>query len=103
MTNEQIVMIERINAMKNGKIGTTGRMLTTEKGEQIPEPEELHTFQAWKELGYSVKKGEHATVTTKLWKKRTKKDDEDEKEYDGNFYLCKAFLFSPKQVEMRGA
>lgn len=34
--------------------------------------EPLHTFQKWKEMGFKVKKGEHATVCTKLWKPKQK-------------------------------
>ena len=102
MTNEQIVMSERINAMEKGLIGTTGRMLQTEDGQVIPEPEALYTFQAWKELGFKIIKGQHAVVTTKLWKKKKQKDsDSDGETIDMNrdYYLCKAFLFSSKQVE----
>lgn len=71
MTNEQIVMSERINAMEKGIIGTTGRMLKL--------------------------------VTTKLWKKKKQKDSDNSNEetidMNRDYYLCKAFLFSPKQVE----
>lgn len=28
--------------------------------------EPLHTFQKWKEMGFKVKKGEHAVTCTKL-------------------------------------
>lgn len=103
MTNEQIVMQERINAMEKGIIGTTGRMLETADGQFIPEPEALYTFQAWKELGFKIIKGQHAVVTTKLWKKKKQKDSDSSNEetidMNRDYYLCKAFLFSQKQVE----
>lgn len=103
MTNEQIVMSERINAMEKGIIGTTGRMLETADGQFIPEPEALYTFQAWKELGFKIIKGQHAVVTTKLWKKKKQKDSDDNSgetiDMNRDYYLCKAFLFSQKQVE----
>ena len=104
MTNEEIVMNERLLAQKNGLIGLTGKMIEVD-GMEIPEPEELHTFKAWKDLGYMVKKGEHAVVTTKLWKMKKKIETykaDSGKEVDVNchrYYLCKSFLFSPKQVE----
>ena len=64
----------------------------------------VHTFQTWKSLGYKVKKGEHAKITTSLWKhtKKAKKEDIEtgEEEVDaGRFYLAKAFLFTKDQVE----
>lgn len=62
--------------------------------------EPLHTFAKWKEMGFKVKKGEHAIATTKLWKRKAMKvtDDEGEKE-ENRFFLAKAFLFSLNQVE----
>lgn len=37
------------------------------------DPEKLslayHTFEAWKQLGFSVRKGEHAVLSVYLWKK----------------------------------
>ena len=65
----------------------------------IKENENLHTFQYWKSIGFSVKKGEHAKITTKLWKKSSRKKDEDEEEPEDNWFMAKAFLFSDSQVE----
>lgn len=61
----------------------------------------LHTYSVWKkQYGLTVKPGERAAITTKLWKKRTKKKDKMEEEKSGNdFYLCKSFLFRQDQVE----
>ena len=58
----------------------------------------LHTYATWKQLGYQVKKGEHALITCKLWKKKQSKDD-DENDPDAPMYLVKSFLFSKDQVE----
>lgn len=72
--------------------------------------EDLHTFQMWKNLGFSVKKGEHG-IETRLWKycpkdkDKNKKDmpDDADKEtkqkYDNGFYLAKSYLFTASQVE----
>lgn len=48
-----------------------------------------------------LKKGEHATVCTKLWKCKSKKvESVDGKETEeNNFFLAKAFLFKLDQVE----
>ena len=61
----------------------------------------LHTFQAWKRKGYSVKKGEKATIVTQLWKYRTVKieNEEGEEEESGAYRLCKSYLFTAEQVE----
>lgn len=66
--------------------------------------EEVHTFARWKQLGYSVKKGEHALFSTSLWKqcKGRRKDNEeisDNSEPTGRCYLCKSYLFGRSQVE----
>ena len=35
-------------------------------------PEVIHTFNGWKQLGYSVKKGEHSNIKFPIWKHTTK-------------------------------
>ena len=91
--------------MKEGIIGTTGRSLTmqTDDGKEITmlEPEPIHTFQTWKELGYSVKKGEHAIAKIKIWKYRIEeiKNENGEKEESGSCFMKTAFFFKKDQVE----
>lgn len=107
MTNTQIIFNNSIELMKAGIIGTTGRVLILEKPdgtkETINEPEQIHTFAAWKAAGYSVKKGEHAVAAFPVWKYKTgKKDpekDEENAEEGGSCYLYKAFFFTAAQVE----
>lgn len=59
ITNAMIVQNAQFELLEAGKIGTTGRMLTCidEAGNefQTPEPEPIHTYQKWKQLGYHVK------------------------------------------------
>lgn len=73
----------------------------TKKSLGMGEFEPLHTFQKWKEMGFKVKKGEHATVCTKLWKAKAKKytDTNGEEKVENNFFLAKAYLFKLNQVE----
>ena len=73
----------------------------TKKQLGMGEFEPLHTFQKWKELGFKVKKGEHAIACTKLWKPKQKKykDDDGEEKVENNFFLTKAYLFKLDQVE----
>lgn len=82
MTNEQIIQNEK-------KLLGMGEF------------EPLHTFAKWKEMGFKVKKGEHATVCTKLWKPKAKKytDTNGEEKVENNFFLAKAYLFKLNQVE----
>ena len=56
--------------------------------------ETLHTYAKWLSLGYRVKRGEHALVTTCLWKPVYNKKTDETK-----LRLCKAFLFGESQVE----
>ena len=71
----------------------------------IQPEEKLNTFLYWKNSGYHVKKGEKACVSTKLWKKKklTKKEKEayemDEKQFETDYVLVTAYLFSTSQVE----
>ena len=66
----------------------------------------LHTLKVWSQRGYNVRKGVHG-IETRLWKKRKKKDDTSEEEgtaeeqKKGDFYLAKAYLFSPDQLIKR--
>lgn len=100
MTNEQI--ITELAMQLYGEENVT-EMLS----EGIEPP--LHTLQGWTLRGYKVKKGEHALIETKLWKKKKRKSSDDESDkpevQDGqipanrDFYMCRAFLFGMEQVE----
>ena len=61
MTNKQIIFTEEQNLAEQGKIKYTGRTVVFRgmDGEPVEfkETEQIHTFAAWKELGYVVKKG----------------------------------------------
>jgi len=61
--------------------------------------EEIHTFQRWKEMGFSVKKGEHAVAKFPIWKMATKKDDDGEEKSTGRCFGKMSFFFSTAQVE----
>lgn len=71
----------------------------------------FHTFAEWKKQGYSVKKGEHATITCMLWrftdkpgraaKEAAAAAETDIPENDPHFYPAKSHLFFRSQVERR--
>lgn len=72
MTNAMIILNESVRLMEQGIIGTTGRTITVEDAQgnkkDLQEPEPLHTYAKWKELGYQVKKGEKAKAKFTIWK-----------------------------------
>ena len=108
MTNAQIVFNAQIELVKAGKIGTTGNTLTVELPDgtvqEMPEPEAIHTYNAWQRLGYQVKRGEKAVCDLHIWKYAVKKNPdaaivEDE---ESKMYFTKAYFFSASQVEKIG-
>ena len=105
MTNEQIIFNNSIELMKDGKIGKTGRQFEFEDENEnkimLDEPEAIHTFQAWKKLGYCVKKGEKAVAQFYIWKCVSKKVENSEgmTEEQKRMFMKKASLFSASQVQ----
>ena len=106
MTNEMIVFNERCKLMEQNVIGTTGRSLEimTADGSTVTmmEPEELHTFQAWKALGFTVKKGQKSIARFPVWKYAVKvkaNEDGTEAEPEGRMFMKTACFFSASQVE----
>lgn len=94
MTNAQIIMNASIELMKAGKLNGTGEFATfeDENGNEIKVelPEQIHTFAAWKELGYSVKRGEHSDIRITIWKAGKKKDEQED---DGSIKVGKQRMF----------
>ena len=109
MTNAAIILDHQLYLMEQGNIGTTGRMFEAvtvdadgnEARKLLPEPEPIHTFQHWKALGFSVKKGEHAVARIEIWKHASKTEtDENGEEIDKSRMFRKvACFFSMSQVE----
>ena len=66
--------------------------------------EEIHTFERWKELGFSVKKGEKSTIKFPIWKYGQPKTEQNE---DGKTEIVKggycfmktSAFFTAAQVE----
>ena len=83
MTNAEIVALEWALLVGNGVISSD---------------EEIHTFQKWKSLGYSVKRGEKACASFMVWKHTVKKDKESGEE-SASMFMKKAHFFSTSQVE----
>lgn len=71
MTNAMIIMNESLRLMEDGKLNGSGQFaeIETADGKQTVElPEEIHTFNGWKALGYQVKKGEKSSIKFPIWK-----------------------------------
>ena len=104
MTNAQIIFNESVELMKNGKIGKTGRQFEVEDENgnktMLDEPEIIHTFQAWKARGFSVKKGEKAVAQFYIWKCVSKQiqDSDGMTEEQKRMFMKKASFFSASQV-----
>lgn len=100
MCNEEILFRERVQLAKDGKLGTTGREVIHPDGFKCEEPEQIHTYSVWKQLGYSVKKGEKAITKIPIWKRTVKKKEVDGKEEEiENMFMKTSSFFKFSQVE----
>lgn len=84
MTNEMIIMNVQFVLLEEGKIRGTGRMMTVVDADgnekSVEEPEAIHTYETWKKLGYQVRRGEKAIAPIEIWKPKTRKKEEEEKD-----------------------
>ena len=113
MTNTEIIFNNRLFLMEQGVLkGIPGTSITW-KDEEDEEhsgmmPEQIHTFEEWKRMGFIVKKGEHAVAKFQIWMpKKGKKKAEAEEEEQGakvpaGFYKKLAFFFTADQVKAIG-
>ena len=107
MKNEEIILKNRFRLMDEGMLSSTGRTIKvqTDDGEkEVMEPEPIHTYAGWLDLGYRVRKGQHAVAEFPIWKmrpagKRKDKNTGAEVSYDEKMMMVKAFWFSSDQVE----
>lgn len=105
MTNAMLILAEQIRLMNEGIIGTTGNVFVFNDGngskKELPEPEPIHTFQYWKSIGYSVKRGEKAIAKIQIWKYTKKKtENENGEEVDkSKMFMKTACFFALRQVE----
>lgn len=108
MTNAAIILDESVRLMNDGILKGTGRFLdvVNEDGstKKLEIPEGIHTFNAWKQRGFIVRKGEHAVASFLIWKYVTRKNTPDEPldaaEAENGFCRMKlSHFFSARQVE----
>lgn len=70
---------------------------------------QFHTFAEWKNLGFSVRKGQHAAVVCNLWRytdkpgkaaqRRAAQTGQSVPESDPHFYMARSHLFHALQVQ----
>lgn len=109
MTNAMIILSESVKLMEAGKLKGTGVFVTVEmNGEtkQLEMPEEIHTFNGWKERGFKVKKGEHSEIKFPIWKHTVKEKRADELTGNPledapktNMFMKLSAFFTAEQVE----
>ena len=104
LTNAMIIFNAQQDLLTEGKIKPTGRMIRVEtpEGEKlIPEAEAIHTFARWKELGYQVRRGQHAVAAFSIWKYTSKAKGQTEEDAieNGFCFLKRSFFFSASQVD----
>lgn len=95
MTNAEIIYNARMALAKDGKLAVDAE----------GQPEEIHTYDHWKKLGYQVLRGEKAVCKLSIWKPvqrkgRKPEQDEEQGEAPAPWMLPKtAFFFSRSQVD----
>ena len=108
MTNAQIIFNESIRLFEEGIIKGTGRMLEAvitdkdgnEEKKLIEEPEAIHTYATWKQLGRQVMKGQKAKAEIVIRKHtEVQKKDSEEEEKESKMFMKKAFFFTLDQTE----
>lgn len=113
MTNAQIIFNKQIELMNEGLISSTGRTISVALADgttkQMPEPEAIHTYAIWKQLGRQVKKGEKAKADLYIWKHVSKKEEMEVTYIDGTtgteevdnskMFMKRSFFFTLNQTE----
>lgn len=109
MTNATIILNESVKLMEEGVLNGTGKFVKAEINgvlKEIELPEEIHTFNGWKERGFKVKKGAHSKIKFAIWKytQREKKPEEKtgnplEDEPVSNMFMKLSAFFTAEQVE----
>lgn len=111
MTNAQIIFNAQQELAEEGKIAYTGKTFKAVDGAgqeiELKETEPIHTYRAWKELGYQVRKGQKAVAKITIWKHSGPKVEtipqEDGREAQvidkGRMFMKTAAFFAESQVE----
>ena len=104
MTNAMIIFNESVRLMENGILKGTWEFVTVEEADgtkkELEMPEQIHTYAAWQQLGYKVKKGEKAIAKFNIWKHTTKIEKvEDQEEETSKMFMKMSAFFKFSQVQ----
>lgn len=110
MTNKEIIEQEQIRLADEGILKVIGVLeLEADDGTifKIPKIQSIHTYNAWKSLGYQVKKGEKAVAKFPIWKFSSKKQKNEETgeteevadNLRGHCFMKVSAFFTDEQVE----
>lgn len=106
MTNAMIILAEQVKLAEEGKIkylDTYSTIVINGEKKRLQDIEEIHTFARWKQLGFSVKKGQKAIAKFPIWKYTTKKNsnekDSNDDEKNSYCFMKMSAFFSASQVE----
>ena len=111
MTNQMIILMESVKLMEQGVLKPTGQkiLIKDQNGndKELDVPEEIHTYQHWKNLGYQVQKGQKSIAKFPVWKHTGRKmetmidteGNEQEVPDRGRMFMKTAAFFSRSQVE----
>lgn len=104
MTNADIIFKESQQLAKDGVIEYTGKVLQFKDDAgnviEVHETEPIHTYNAWKALGFQVQKGQKAVAQFTIWKHcNGKVDEETGEEKPGKMFMKKASFFTARQVQ----
>lgn len=110
MTNAMIILNESVRLMEEGVLKSTGEYVEIQNEDgtttRLEMPEEIHTFNGWKDRGYNVKKGEKSNIKFPIWKYTVKQKADEEKTGNPiedapttNMFMKMASFFTFAQVE----
>ena len=110
MTNEMIIMMESVRLMKEGVIKGTGKFAEAKingKIEKFEIPEEIHTYERWRKMGYQVQKGQTSFIKFKVWfytgrngrSQEVEEGAENSTQQRGKCYMRMTAFFTADQVK----
>lgn len=109
MTNEMIILWESVKLMNEGIIKGTGKFTEAEingKIEKFEIPEEIHTYDRWKKMGYQVQKGEKSFIKFRVWyftgkngKSEEVEESTEKNKHYGKCYMRMTSFFTINQVK----
>ena len=108
MTNEMIILTESVKLMEDGIIKGTGEFVEVEINGEIKKfeiPEEIHTYERWRKMGYQVQRGETSFIKFKVWfftggnGRNQELEETESAQQHGKCYMRMTSFFTKDQVK----